>query len=517
MYLNAMGMRGILTVWTMWIAAAAAAQTPPYIATSSNYFCAGGTTPITLYGNVSVWDPGTDPGAWTYAWSPPELFADPSTQLVELLPEATLTLTLTMVSPAGQVFIDDIILTVYPEFTVNAGVDVEACSTDGVQLQATTTAASAVAWVWAPATGLSDPTVSDPVLVGDVNAVYTVTATVTGPGGAACPASDVVEVGVLFPAFDLGPDITACAGENVVITPGLPANCTLVWSVPGATTSATVTAGATVSLTAISPEGCVRSDSITVTFTDGPGAVLSGPAFFCAGDGASLTAAPQDASNPPFSVVWGHGPTGTAAAVTETGTYTATVRDASGCASTGEWSVTAWPSPEVSLVPDTVVCFEDFPDVPRYLLVDGGYAGYTWSTGSNGPLTQISGPGIYTVAVTNAIGCTTLASTQVEGFCATPLLFVPSAFTPDGDGNNEVLRIEGRNVVDLELILFDRWGNEVWRAAELGDYWHGQGPERTHYTEDGSYFWRARYRYLTDPYGGKSPWQERSGAVYVLR
>ena len=113
MYLKVMGLRVIFGVVGLFLAAASAAQTP-YIATSANYFCAGGSTPITLYGNVSVWDPGTDPATWNYAWSPPELFADPSTQLVELLPDATLTLTLTMVSPAGQVFVDDITITVIP-------------------------------------------------------------------------------------------------------------------------------------------------------------------------------------------------------------------------------------------------------------------------------------------------------------------------------------------------------------------------------------------------------------------
>ncbi len=507
----------MLAVWALLLAASAAAQTPPYIATSANFFCAGGATPITLYGNVSVYEPGTDPSAWTYAWSPPELFPDPAAQLVQLLPEATVTLTLTMVSPVGQVFIDDITITVYPEFAVDAGDDVAACATDGLQLLATSTSPVPVNWSWSPVTGLSDPTVPNPVLVGDVNATYTVTATVVGPGGASCPAADEVEVEVLFPGFDLGPAVTACEGETVVIDPGLPDAYVYLWSVPGATNTATVTGDATVSLTVTSPEGCVRSDEVAVAFTAGPGVDLDGPVFFCAGDGAVLTASPLDASNPPFSVNWGHGPLGTSVNVADSGTYTATVTDGSGCASTASLTVTAWPSPEVTLPADTVVCFEDFPDVPRYILVAGGYAGYTWSTGSNGPLAQIEGPGTYTVAVTNAIGCTTVASTVVVDFCSTPLLFVPTAFTPDGDGTNEVLRIEGRNVVDMEFVLFNRWGSEVWRTTELGAYWHGQGPGNTHYTADGPYFWHARYRYLTDPYGGKSPWQQGSGTVYVLR
>lgn len=516
MYLKVMGLRMIFGVFGLFLAAGAAAQTP-YIATSANYFCAGGSTPITLYGNVSVWDPGTDPAAWNYAWSPPELFADPSAQLVELLPDATLTLTLTMVSPTGQVFVDDITITVYPEFDVTAGPDLAVCVTDGFQLQAVSTSPVPVTWSWSPATGLSSAGISNPVLVGDVTEDYTVTATVSGPGGAACSASAGLSVELLFPGFSLGPDVTACTGETVVLDPGLPADYTYAWNVPGAATTATVTADALVTLTATSLEGCVRSDAVAVDFSAGPGAEVDGPAFFCAGDGAVLTAAPLDPSLAPFSFAWAHGPQGPQVSVSTSGTYTATVTDAAGCSSSASWSVTAWPSPEVSLVPDTVMCFEDFPDVPRYLMVTGGYAGYTWSTGAAGPLTSIEGPGTYTVAVTNAIGCTTLASTQVTDFCATPLLFVPSAFTPDGDGTNEVLRLEGRNVVDLEFVLMDRWGSEVWRADAVGDYWHGQGPGGTHYTADGPYYWRARYRYLTDPFGGKSPWQEKSGTVVVLR
>ena len=87
----------------------------------------------------------------------------------------------------------------------------------------------------------------------------------------------------------------------------------------------------------------MRSDEVAVAFTAGPGVDLDGPVFFCAGDGAVLTASPLDASNPPFSVNWGHGPLGTSVNVADSGTYTATVTDGSGCASTASLTVTAGP------------------------------------------------------------------------------------------------------------------------------------------------------------------------------
>ena len=69
-------------------------------------------------------------------------------------------------------------------------------------------------------------------------------------------------------------------------------------------------------------------------------------------------------------------------------------------------------------------------------------------------------------------------------FCSEPLLFIPTAFTPDGDGLNEVLRVEGRNLVQLDFKLYNRWGSLVWEADSIGDYWHGQSPNRTHYVQD---------------------------------
>lgn len=75
----------------------------------------------------------------------------------------------------------------------------------------------------------------------------------------------------------------------------------------------------------------------------------------------------------------------------------------------------------------------------------------------------------------------------------------------------------GRNLVQLEFQLFNRWGNLVWEADSIGDYWHGQGPDRTHYVPDELYVWKAKYRHYTDPNGQLSPWYQASGSVRIIR
>ena len=103
------------------------------------------------------------------------------------------------------------------------------------------------------------------------------------------------------------------------------------------------------------------------------------------------------------------------------------------------------------------------------LAVPAGFASYTWTTGQTGNVISIEEGGLYGVVVTNDIGCSNEEMSLVQGFCSEPALFVPTAFTPDGDGLNETLRIEGKNLIELDFRLYNRWGVLVWQADTIGD------------------------------------------------
>lgn len=53
-------------------------------------------------------------------------------------------------------------------------------------------------------------------------------------------------------------------------------------------------------------------------------------------------------------------------------------------------------------------------------------------------------------------------------------LFIPSAFTPNDDGVNDVLRIRGRGITDVELMIFNEWGQLIFRSRQLDEGWDGR-------------------------------------------
>lgn len=60
-----------------------------------------------------------------------------------------------------------------------------------------------------------------------------------------------------------------------------------------------------------------------------------------------------------------------------------------------------------------------------------------------------------------------------EILCDEPEVYMPNAFTPNADGNNDELRLRGRNVSAVDLHIRDRWGNEVFHTTDLDRGWDG--------------------------------------------
>ena len=83
---------------------------------------------------------------------------------------------------------------------------------------------------------------------------------------------------------------------------------------------------------------------------------------------------------------------------------------------------------------------------------------------------------IWVVSDSIAKGCTfrdTVIIKPIEILCDTPEVFVPSAFSPDGDGVNDKLFVRGRNIKEMEFSVFDRWGNEVFYTEDPVEGWDG--------------------------------------------
>ena len=57
--------------------------------------------------------------------------------------------------------------------------------------------------------------------------------------------------------------------------------------------------------------------------------------------------------------------------------------------------------------------------------------------------------------------------------CGPPYIYVPNAFTPNGDGENDVLYVRGKNITKMYFAVFDRWGEKVFETEDQTVGWDG--------------------------------------------
>lgn len=53
-------------------------------------------------------------------------------------------------------------------------------------------------------------------------------------------------------------------------------------------------------------------------------------------------------------------------------------------------------------------------------------------------------------------------------------LYIPTAFTPNGDGVNDKFGVKAQNIIDFNLRIFNRWGELVFESDNISDLWDGK-------------------------------------------
>ena len=78
----------------------------------------------------------------------------------------------------------------------------------------------------------------------------------------------------------------------------------------------------------------------------------------------------------------------------------------------------------------------------------------------------------YTLVVTSDSGCTSAQTITVDINCGQ--VFVPDAFSPNGDGQNDILYVRGDCIKTMQFEVFDRWGNRVFETESKSVGWDGR-------------------------------------------
>jgi uncharacterized repeat protein (TIGR01451 family) len=187
---------------------------------------------------------------------------------------------------------------------------------------------------------------------------------------------------------------TFCAGEDVVLTAS--AGTSYFWSNGATTSSITVTASGSYSVTVTNASGCSATSAATNVIVHPAATVtITGPTTSC---GNATLSVPATFA----SYAWSNGSTGPTSNVTTSGTYTVTVTDANGCQAIDTHTITINASPAPVITATGPLSFCDGGSVTLNAPLS---ASYNWSNGATSQSITVNASGTFTVTVTDGNGC----------------------------------------------------------------------------------------------------------------
>ena len=388
-------------------------------------------------------------------------------------------------------------------------------SCDGDSARLTLEVAGENLYSWNPAAGLSDPTAQQPMAFPMENTQYVVTILTPTESGDTCIRTDtsVVLVEDIIPDIQIDTDTIICSSDVFIMaSTDFAQPVSWIWSSNPEFTD-TLALGPALDTVLESNEvtyyvqassyWCSNETPVTIRkpFLD----VIPQPIASCGSDALmvdftvisptddyTLTWAFEDTvvtSNVPFDIQLSNPGT----AVTVFG-----IND-EGCTDEEVVTIDVYPLPEVEAVaiPGEVV---SGAMVELFATNDSDYD-YVWN-----PVSGLSDPSIYNpvaevfvttifeVVVVDEHDCgniDTALVVVVDVICDESNIFIPNAFSPNGDGLNDVFRPSGERIEGMTLVVYDRWGNKIYESTDASLGWDGTSDGKLLSADSYGYFLRV--------------------------
>jgi gliding motility-associated-like protein len=428
--------------------------------------------------------------------------------------------------------LDDISLTACEAYNLAqnafAGSDQEICGGESLTLGAISQAG--YNYSWTETTGLSNPSIAQPVfsMYNDLGIPLQMTYVLTmDSANVGCVQTDTITISVLpLPEMNLGADTAICPGSTIVLDAGLGWD-NILWSTNQDQQSIEVSSG-NYSLT-VQLGQCSSSDGIIVSEINLPAIDLGADTSICENSTFLI--------DPGYQGVWIPGGTFQVLEITETGIYQFTYSDGP-CSVSDEIDVEVFTMPSPNLVDSLVICEGQpitlnagsvgtwstgaegqsilvgqpgyyevvvqngpcqtsdgtevsmilLPDLnlPEnttlcefdYLRVDASAPqnqDYIWSTGDSTAVVLFNEPGEYSVEISNQCG-TVNGGFEITTVVCSSDIFIPTAFTPDENSVNDGWAVQGFNVTNLKIFVYNRLGDLIYYTEKFGEAWQpGEG------------------------------------------
>jgi len=225
-----------------------------------------------------------------------------------------------------------------------------------------------------------------------------------GNGCTASTSATVVENPLPEPTIS-GPE-QFCAGSSTLLV-GAAGFQDYHWSTQDSSSSITVAAGGTYTLSVTDANGCQGTADFELEAVPLPEPSIIGHPQFCPGDSTTLNA-DQNYS----SYLWTGGNASPSLTVTEPGDITLTVSNEGGCTGSTTLEVSLYETEVPQIDAPAAFC----PEGSASLQAESGFATYLWSGNQTAPGITVEEPGTYSLTVSDSNGCTSSSSVSLDVF-----------------------------------------------------------------------------------------------------
>jgi gliding motility-associated-like protein len=175
--------------------------------------------------------------------------------------------------------------------------------------------------------------------------------------------------------------------------------------------------------------------------------------------------------------------------ITAPGLFWVMVTNSFNCSARDSIRVNSVPGPVNFLKATDSICNND----KLTLQALSSFNHYLWSTGESQNKIIIEAPGQYWLKVTDTNGCTGTDTITIFPKECISGIYIPTAFTPNGDGKNDYFRaIVFGKVVSFKLQVFNRFGEIVFQTTDPDKSWDGLIKGQTYSTT--VFAWQCSYK-----------------------